>query len=234
MCSASVVVFIVDGVNFALGPLLVCFGLSLLTFLVACFYLCILPLVTTWPWSLGCMGAYLFLQVGLHYILCISTDPGRLTRGHPLSESDEGFDDQSRTDLPVCQYCDVAKPPRTHHCHSCGTCVLDMDHHCVWMHNCIGHFNYRYYWRFLLFTWLACAFVAAASHHSIQAMADGDSEPSYFKACVRLPYVLCLCIGLVVFGLWLWHVYTVLAGVTTLEAVILYRQGLLYHHYSPI
>lgn len=29
-----------------------------------------------------------------------------------------------------CHYCSKPKSPRTHHCRSCGMCVLDMDHHC--------------------------------------------------------------------------------------------------------
>lgn len=33
-------------------------------------------------------------------------------------------------DYTFCHYCSRPKSPRTHHCRSCGTCVLDMDHHC--------------------------------------------------------------------------------------------------------
>ena len=29
-----------------------------------------------------------------------------------------------------CHYCSKPKSPRTHHCRSCGICILDMDHHC--------------------------------------------------------------------------------------------------------
>ncbi|OMO72338.1 Zinc finger, DHHC-type, palmitoyltransferase [Corchorus olitorius] len=29
-----------------------------------------------------------------------------------------------------CHYCSKPKSPRAHHCRSCGTCILDMDHHC--------------------------------------------------------------------------------------------------------
>lgn len=29
-----------------------------------------------------------------------------------------------------CHYCAKPKSPRAHHCRSCRTCVLDMDHHC--------------------------------------------------------------------------------------------------------
>ncbi|XP_038687214.1 protein S-acyltransferase 11-like isoform X1 [Tripterygium wilfordii] len=29
-----------------------------------------------------------------------------------------------------CHYCSKPKSPRTHHCRSCGMCILDVDHHC--------------------------------------------------------------------------------------------------------
>lgn len=33
-------------------------------------------------------------------------------------------------DYTFCQFCEKPKSAQTHHCHSCRTCVLDMDHHC--------------------------------------------------------------------------------------------------------
>ena len=31
-----------------------------------------------------------------------------------------------------CKQCQLPKPPRAHHCKSCGKCVLKLDHHCPW------------------------------------------------------------------------------------------------------
>lgn len=33
-------------------------------------------------------------------------------------------------DYTFCQFCEKPKSAQTHHCRSCKTCVLDMDHHC--------------------------------------------------------------------------------------------------------
>ena len=40
-----------------------------------------------------------------------------------------------------CENCDSMKPPRAHHCRTCGRCVMRMDHHCPWINNCVGANN---------------------------------------------------------------------------------------------
>ncbi|GAB2275250.1 hypothetical protein Dimus_010010 [Dionaea muscipula] len=59
----------------------------------------------------------------------------------------------SRHDLDnytFCHYCKKPKSPRTHHCRSCGMCVLDMDHHCPFIGNCVGAANHHYFISFLI------------------------------------------------------------------------------------
>ncbi|KAM7487895.1 hypothetical protein LguiB_025379 [Lonicera macranthoides] len=49
-----------------------------------------------------------------------------------------------------CLYCSRPKSPRTHHCSSCGMCVLNMDHHCPFIGNCVGASNHRCFILFLI------------------------------------------------------------------------------------
>lgn len=58
----------------------------------------------------------------------------------------------SPTEWSYCRFSKQPKPPRSHYDHVTKSLVLNMDHYCPWMFNCVGYFNYRYFLNFLVFT----------------------------------------------------------------------------------
>lgn len=78
-----------------------------------------------------------------------------------------------------CNKCDCEKPDRTHHCSSCGICVLRMDHHCSWLASkCIGLRNHKAFFLFLCYTALLCAFVAQDMGRILVRYVDEEPDVS--------------------------------------------------------
>tara|TARA_B100001540_G_scaffold304229_1_gene313715 strand:- start:437 stop:1507 length:1071 start_codon:yes stop_codon:yes gene_type:complete len=125
----------------------------------------------------GVLVAYHFLifMVLWSYFACVLTEPGRVPDGWqppPEPESEDEAENgkggwekgrqlsNSEKLRRFCRKCTAWKPERCHHCSVCGRCVLKMDHHCVWVANCVGAYNYKFFLLFLLYTFVATVFDA--------------------------------------------------------------------------
>lgn len=60
--------------------------------------------------------------------------------------------------LRYCITCLKFKPDRAHHCNYCEECILKCDHHCPWVGNCIGFYNYKFFICLINYSWVCCGF----------------------------------------------------------------------------
>uniref|UniRef100_A0A3Q3VZ07 Palmitoyltransferase n=1 Tax=Mola mola TaxID=94237 RepID=A0A3Q3VZ07_MOLML len=99
---------------------------------------------------------YILLAIKTFFFyLCIKRDPGTVTKSN-VSGQLHIYKYDRRLFHPgvTCPTCQFLKPARSKHCSVCNRCVQRFDHHCVWVNNCIGGRNTRY---FLLYMFSVCA-----------------------------------------------------------------------------
>ncbi|XP_024370236.1 probable protein S-acyltransferase 15 isoform X5 [Physcomitrium patens] len=115
-----------------------------------------------------------------------------------------------------CKRCRKPKPPMTHHCHICKRCILKMDHHCPWMHNCIGYYNYRFFFVFLLYMWAGCLYAAVMSSLPMFGPEDEDDGEENGVG-ILFTFILSVAVLISLTFLLGWHIYLVLTAQTTID-----------------
>ena len=178
------------------------------------------------------------LALGL-YVASVLCEAGKVPDGwQPDMEDGNNFWEVKRKGKGLkrfCQKCNAYKPPRAHHCRACQKCVLRMDHHCVWINNCVGHKNYKAFFLFLFYAVLAVGHsamilswnmvtsesnnrnkkishnMAAAGNSSTSGAWDWDAICEV--AALMISFPLLIAIGL----LFAWHVWLTSRNCTTIE-----------------
>ena len=119
--------------------------------------------------------------------------------------------------IRTCARCNRIKPDRCHHCRLCDQCVLKMDHHCPWIANCVGFFNYKYFFLMVTYGMLALWVIMSTFWMALLVVLR-DQDNSFMHAFgVTLVYLLCgvLCLALTLF--WFFHIHLMVSATTTVE-----------------
>lgn len=214
------------------------------------YYITIFIFIKDWAGlqtSAGLLNALIFTLLlclcVFSFSVAVAADPGHVPSAYvPDVEDDSGgaSSDQElkkAAERRQCDKCSAYKPPRAHHCKVCRRCVLRMDHHCLWINNCVGHWNYKAF--FLL------VFYATSGSIYSMVMIITSAFHKNWDLDGRVPlktfYVFCgtvvLALSLILGTLLGWHIYLIIHNMTTIEyhegiraAWLAKKSGLSYRH----
>uniref|UniRef100_A0A915EGA0 Palmitoyltransferase n=1 Tax=Ditylenchus dipsaci TaxID=166011 RepID=A0A915EGA0_9BILA len=195
--------------------------------------------------SLPFVTAFLFLLAMVNLFKTSFSDPGILPRAsmREVVEMERQFNEnqtaynkmewsQPKTKLiqvrgqtiklKYCFTCCVFRPPRSSHCSVCDNCVLNFDHHCPWVGNCIGLRNYRHFYFFITILSLLDTFMGACVivHLTMLTNEKGtfldaikESPPSLFTGLINVISIWSIL------GLSGFHTYLLAINQTTNEDI---------------
>eukprot|EP00249_Psilotum_nudum_P020640 c27789_g1_i1 orf=734-1756(+) len=132
-----------------------------------------------------------------------------------------------------CIFCKRPKPPGAHHCRSCKACVLEMDHHCPFVGNCIGAANQRHFILFLLYAVLSNIYVLVMSIYTglkiwpvLASLSNGPTTMSWSVSTMFAAYMRAMASSVYVSARALSLLYLVAASLSISIGVglLLYQQ----------
>eukprot|EP00916_Digyalum_oweni_P004042 GHVL01007198.1.p1 GENE.GHVL01007198.1~~GHVL01007198.1.p1 ORF type:complete len:319 (+),score=55.94 GHVL01007198.1:626-1582(+) len=189
-----------------------------------------------------CVFHVIFLLVLYNYILCLTTEPGSIPNTQEWNRHDnlnitgnenitENNDNSIKINklLPIvheyknsgerryCKWCCLYKPDRSHHCRVCRKCVLKMDHHCPWVHNCIGYYNYKYFFNLLLYSFITCNYISISMIESVNNIFINDKNSIFIMFFLLFGETLSIFIGILVTGFFIFHIWLGVNGLSTIE-----------------
>ncbi|XP_065872102.1 probable protein S-acyltransferase 15 isoform X3 [Euphorbia lathyris] len=176
--------------------------------------------------SAGTLNAVIFTFMAslclFSFFACVLTDPGHVPASYvPDVEGNNQSDQQSQSNasyyLKQCDKCCMYKPPRAHHCRICRRCVLRMDHHCLWINNCVGYWNYKAFFILVLYATVASIYCTVLIITSVFQQEWDFVGRMPLKIFYIVFGVKMAALGATLGTLLGWHMYLIAHNMTTIE-----------------
>ena len=92
-----------------------------------------------------------------------------------------------------------------------------MDHHCPWVANCIGFYNYKYFLNMLFYTSLTCLTIVCSSYSLVTTVLSREGLDYKISFYIVTSYVLASVFAFIITGFFFFHLWLIHKQYTTIE-----------------
>ena len=124
----------------------------------------------------------------------------------------------------ICRYCLIVKPERVHHCRKCKKCYRRMDHHCIYVNNCIAISNYKLFINMLFFGVLSTIIVSITILDVLRNLYNNFSSICLFVTVSIVSITTNVTLSCLLFYFLIYHLNLMCRGLSQMEDMLRYDQ----------
>lgn len=188
------------------------------------------------------IGSFLYFLALMSFFASCLASPGIIKKSN-LKDHLKLFKYDNILYKPTdCGTCKFQRPARSKHCSICGYCISKHDHHCIWINQCVGYSNYKFFLMFILSHSIVCTyagivgffiFMSIIKKEKLLTAVFTDSSGNSFDSTWGVIFqfllqqfpafmfvvILCLLMGLVLGGFFIYHLLMAGSNSTSSERV---------------
>ncbi|WWC89296.1 uncharacterized protein L201_004217 [Kwoniella dendrophila CBS 6074] len=185
--------------------------------------------------AINIIFVYLFGITSSSLIASAFRDPGIIPRkldpDPPTHQTEDYWEawpreltvNNGKITVKYCETCQSYRPPRSSHCRLCGNCVDGIDHHCSYLHSCVGKRNYFSFLVLLVSATIADIYIIVFSAIHFSLLCHHD-HISFGKALSESPgaavsFLLGVFLTFPILFLSWYHCRLLLYNLTTVEQI---------------
>ena len=120
---------------------------------------------------------------------------------------------------PFCLICCSNIYSTSKHCKKCNKCIENFDHHCNWLNNCVGKYNYGYFYLLVFIVLLDCLSVSGFGFY-LFFNANNERKKKFQLILIIIGSAINFGISMNFVYLFIFHSYFIYSGITTYEYIL--------------